>query len=79
MVQMLDGHWVQGRTMHPKQDLFTVVVHDGAHPIVEGLSDFTVFDERYCYLHTNPDITVMCSRSPTVGFTRHLKRRYHPC
>ena len=49
-------------TMHPKQDLFTVVVHDGAHPIVEGLSDFTVFDERYCYLHTNPDITVMCEQ-----------------
>jgi uncharacterized protein len=60
--QMLGGHWVQGRTMHPKQDLFTVVVHDGAHPIVEGLSDFTVFDERYCYLHTNPDITVMCEQ-----------------
>jgi uncharacterized protein len=60
--QMLGGHWVQGRTMHPKQDLFTVVVHDGAHPIVEGLSDFTVFDERYCYLHTNPDMTVMCEQ-----------------
>ena len=25
------GHPVRGRTMHPKQDLFTVVVHDGAH------------------------------------------------
>ena len=59
---MLGGRWVQGRTMHPEQDLFTVVVHDGAHPIVEGLSDFTVFDERYCYLRTNPDITVMCEQ-----------------
>jgi uncharacterized protein len=58
--RMLGGHWVRGRTMHPKQDLATIVVRSGAHPIVDGLADFTVFDERYCYLHTNPDITVLC-------------------
>jgi type 1 glutamine amidotransferase len=58
--QMLGGHWVPNRTMHPKQDSFTVVVHSGSHPIVRGLTDFIVFDERYSYLHTNPDITVMC-------------------
>jgi uncharacterized protein len=57
---MLGGHWVPGRTMHPKQDLATIVVRPGAHPIVDGLADFTVFDERYSYLHTNPDITVLC-------------------
>jgi type 1 glutamine amidotransferase len=60
---MLGGHWVRGRTMHPKQDLVTVVVHPGAHPIVRGLADFTVFDERYTHLHTNPDITVVCEHS----------------
>jgi uncharacterized protein len=59
---MLGGHWVRNRTMHPKQDLFSVVVHSDAHPIVRGLTDFTVFDERYSYLHTNPDITVMCEQ-----------------
>jgi uncharacterized protein len=68
--QLLGGHWVRGRTMHPKQDLFTVVVHPGAHPIVRGVANFTVFDERYSYLHTNPDITVMCEQS-TDG-------RFHP-
>ena len=57
--QMLGGHWVPGRTMHPKQDLFTVRVDHSAHPIVRGIADFTVFDERYTYLHTNRDITVM--------------------
>jgi type 1 glutamine amidotransferase len=57
---MLGGHWVRGRTMHPKQDLATILVRSDAHPIVEGLADFTVFDERYSYLHTNPDITVLC-------------------
>jgi len=61
--EMLGGHWVPGRTMHPKQDLFTVLVHPGAHPIVRGMTNFTVFDEQYSYLHTNPDITVMCEQS----------------
>jgi type 1 glutamine amidotransferase len=61
--QMLGGHWVRGRAMHPEQDLATIVVHRGAHPIVHGLADFTVFDERYSYLHTNPDITVLCEHS----------------
>ena len=46
--------------MHPELDLATIVVRPGAHPIVRGLADFTVVDERYSYLHTNPDITVMC-------------------
>ena len=61
--QMLGGHWVPGRTMHPAQDLFTVLVRPGAHPIVRDMANFTVFDERYSYLHTNPDITVMCAQS----------------
>jgi uncharacterized protein len=57
---MLGGHWVRGRTMHPELDLATIVVRPGAHPIVGDLADFTVFDERYTYLHTNSDITVLC-------------------
>ena len=60
---MLGGHWVRGRTMHPAQDLATIIVRTGAHPIVHGLDDFTVFDERYSYIHTNPDITVLCEHS----------------
>jgi type 1 glutamine amidotransferase len=57
--EMLGGHWVRGRTMHPKQNLATILVRARAHPIVRDLADFTVFDERYSYLHTNPDITVL--------------------
>lgn len=60
---ILGGHWVRGRTMHPAQDLATIIVRTGAHPIVHGLGDFTVFDERYSYLHTNPDTTVLCEHS----------------
>jgi uncharacterized protein len=57
---MLGGHWVRGRTMHPRLDVATILVRPGAHPIVRGLADFTVLDERYSYLHTNPDIAVLC-------------------
>jgi type 1 glutamine amidotransferase len=63
---MLGGHWVRGRTMHPEQDLATILVRAGTHPIVRGLADFTVFDERYSYLHTNPGIAVLCEHQ-TVG------------
>ena len=65
--KMLGGQWVPGRTMHPKQDLFTVVVHSDAHPIVRGLANFIVFDERYSYLHTNLDITVVCEQFTDGG------------
>ena len=58
--QILGGHWVRGRTMHPELSLASIVVRPSAHPIVRGLADFTVFDERYSYLHTNPDITIVC-------------------
>jgi type 1 glutamine amidotransferase len=61
--QILGGHWVRGRTLHPEQDLAYIVVHADAHPTVRDLTDFTVFDERYSYLHTNPDITVLCEHS----------------
>jgi type 1 glutamine amidotransferase len=66
--EMLGGHWVRGRTMHPEQDLFTVLVKSSSHPIVDGMANFTVFDERYSYLHTNPDITVMCEQSTDGQF-----------
>lgn len=57
--EILGGHWVRGRTRHPEQDEFTVRVRPGAHPIVRRLPDFPVFDERYCFLHTETDITVL--------------------
>src|SRR4029450_7212498 len=61
--QMLGGHWVLGRPIHPQQDLPVIVVPSGAHPIVRDLADFTVFDERYSHHHTNPDITVLCEHA----------------
>ena len=44
----------------------------GPHPITDGLGDIAVIDERYSYLSTEPDITVLGQhdhdhlRHPTV-------------
>jgi len=56
---ILGGRWVRGRTMHPPQDECVVSMTSAAHPITRGLTDFTVVDERYSYLETMPDVTVL--------------------
>ena len=56
---ILGGRWVRGRTMHPPQDECVVSMASAAHPITRGLTDFTVVDERYSYLETTPDVTVL--------------------
>ena len=56
---ILGGRWVRGRTMHPPQDECVVSTTPAAHRITRGLTDFTVVDERYSYLETTPDVTVL--------------------
>jgi hypothetical protein len=73
---LLGGRWIRGRSMHPPQSLATVQVRRGEHPIVQRLADFEVFDERYSYLETGPDISVLCEhdfeglRHPLVWATQ---------
>lgn len=57
---LLGGRWIRGRSMHPPQSHATVQVRRDEHPIVEQLDDFEVFDERYSYLETGSDISVLC-------------------
>jgi type 1 glutamine amidotransferase len=57
---MLGGGWVRGRTMHPPLDLASIAIRSDAHPIVRGLVDFEILDERYSYLQTHPGIEVLC-------------------
>jgi uncharacterized protein len=57
---ILGGQWVRGRTMHPPQELASISIRSGNHPIVAGMADFQVFDERYSYLQVDPDIDVLC-------------------
>lgn len=56
---ILGGQWVPGTTMHPEQGDATIKVRRDTHPVVTGLADFGVFDERYSWLATRPDITVL--------------------
>jgi uncharacterized protein len=57
---ILGGRWVRGRSMHPPQDTTTIAVTGVGHPVTAALSDFVIDDERYSYLQTEPDITVLC-------------------
>jgi type 1 glutamine amidotransferase len=57
--RILGGRWVRGQTMHPQQDLASISIRSD-HPIVAGMADFEIFDERYSYLQTNPGIDVLC-------------------
>lgn len=57
---ILGGHWVRGHSMHPPRSDTTIKIAATDHPATTGLTDFTVNDERYSYLQTRPDITVLC-------------------
>jgi uncharacterized protein len=60
---ILGGRWVRGHSMHPPQGQTTITVATTEHPITSGLTDFVIFDERYSYLETKPDITVLCEHA----------------
>jgi len=60
---ILGGRWVRGQSMHPPQSEGTIQVTPAAHPITQGLDDFRIFDERYSYLETRRDITVLCEHT----------------
>ena len=56
---MLGGTWIRGRSMHPPRSETTILLAPTEHPITAGLADFAVIDERYSYLETESDITVL--------------------
>jgi type 1 glutamine amidotransferase len=60
---ILGGRWVRGRSMHPPKGETTISITTVDHPITSGLTDFVIFDERYSYLETQPDITVLGEHS----------------
>jgi hypothetical protein len=47
---LIGPEWVDGVSFHPPIDLAQIEVRQAAHPIADGLSDFTVWDERYSNL-----------------------------
>jgi len=53
------GRWVWGRSHHPDIGTATIRLHAGVHPVVEGLHEVVVHDERYCDLEVADDVTVL--------------------
>ncbi|MFL6046675.1 MAG: ThuA domain-containing protein [Propionibacteriaceae bacterium] len=57
--RILGGRWIRGHSMHPAKGPATILLANTEHPITAGLADLVVIDERYSFLETEPDITVL--------------------
>jgi len=60
--EIVGGRWVRGTTMHPDWDHGTVHVATDAHPIVAGIHDFAIWDERYSYLRVGAGIVPLATQ-----------------
>jgi uncharacterized protein len=54
----LGGRWVRGQSMHPDYGPAAIHILPGSGPLVAGIGDFKLQDERYSWLRTSPGITV---------------------
>jgi uncharacterized protein len=61
--------WVEGRSGHPKIGPAHVQTHPDRHPVVAGLADFDLVDERYVGLRLAPGLVPLASH-------RHSGRQY---
>src|SRR4051794_14661330 len=53
---ILGGAWVPGTTMHPELGVAHIEVDTDVHPIVAGVADFAVRDERYSWMRISPQV-----------------------
>jgi uncharacterized protein len=54
---ILGGIWVPGTTMHPDLGDASIEVDTDTHPIVAGVADFEVHDERYSWMRVSPEVS----------------------
>jgi hypothetical protein len=57
--RILGGVWVRGTTMHPDYDLARIEVDTDSHPIVTGVADFEVHDERYSWMRVSGEVRAL--------------------
>jgi hypothetical protein len=55
----IGGRWDVSRSMHPPLGWDPVQVRDPDHPITRGLADFSLRDERYCFLDVDEGSKVL--------------------
>lgn len=56
---ILGGIWVRGTTMHPDYGRAHIHVETDAHPIVAGVHDFEVDDERYSFMRVAAEVRAL--------------------
>ncbi|MGX1159235.1 hypothetical protein FBY31_2396 [Arthrobacter sp. SLBN-100] len=52
------GRWVRGQSMHPEYGPAAIHIVPDSGPLVAGIPDFKLLDERYSWLRTAPGIKV---------------------
>lgn len=55
----LGGRWVDGVSTHPPIGTTVITPTALEHPITAGLEPFEVFDERYSWMQTQPELDVL--------------------
>ncbi|PHP53402.1 ThuA domain-containing protein [Actinomyces ruminis] len=55
---IVGGRWIRGTTYHPENSEGVWTPVRGSHPIVAGLGELRVYDERYTLLDVDPGSTV---------------------
>lgn len=56
---IIGGIWVRGTTMHPPFGRASISVASHENPIITGIKDFIVLDERYTHLRVSDEIEVL--------------------
>ena len=76
------GRWVRGQSMHPEYGPAAIHILPGSGPLVAGIPDFKLLDERYSWLRTAPGIKVHATHThdgvqhPVMwSFERSAERR----
>ncbi|RAX20070.1 ThuA domain-containing protein [Actinomyces sp. Z5] len=59
---VVGGRWIRGTTYHPENSEGVWSPVAGSHPIVDGLGELHVHDERYTLLDVEPDSTVILTQ-----------------
>lgn len=54
----MGGRWIRGTSMHPEYGPSAIHIVPESGPLVGGIGDFELMDERYSYLQTSPGVTV---------------------
>jgi hypothetical protein len=57
----IGGDWIVGASGHPPIGPAEVGIEPVAHPITAGLADFSLVDERYTGLTTDPEVVGLAS------------------